>query len=90
MPGLPKGLARKVYARDAWRCRYCQNRAALHPHHVIFQSHGGPDEMWNLITLCSCCHLDGVHGGKLKVIVKLTLADNVIVQFVSKEDWKPK
>lgn len=90
MPGLPKGLARKVYVRDGWRCRFCSNRTGLHPHHVLYRSHGGKDEMCNLITLCAGCHLDGIHGAKLKLIVKETLIDNVIVQFVPKEGWKPK
>jgi hypothetical protein len=25
-------------------------------HHVLFRSRGGPDEAWNLVTLCEGCH----------------------------------
>lgn len=25
-------------------------------HHITFRSQGGPDEEWNLITLCGSCH----------------------------------
>lgn len=34
---------------------------ALHLHHVIRRSQGGPDTPENLVTLCAVCH-DWVHG----------------------------
>lgn len=29
----------------------------LEVHHIIYRSHGGPDEEWNLITLCKEHHM---------------------------------
>jgi predicted HNH restriction endonuclease len=52
--------------RDGWRCFYCNSSQNLHPHHITFKSQGGPDELWNLLTLCMNCHRD-VHDGKLLV-----------------------
>ncbi|MHC4342851.1 MAG: HNH endonuclease [Planctomycetota bacterium] len=43
------------------------SRAAEHLHHGVFRSHGGPDEPWNLIGLCSPHHLHGAHKGYLTV-----------------------
>jgi HNH endonuclease len=55
-----------VLERDGWRCRntQCGMRNNLHVHHIIFRSELGPDESWNLVTLCSDCH-DAVHAYKL-------------------------
>jgi len=36
-------------------------------HHLTYRSHGGGDDGENLISLCSFCHLDGEHGGRLRV-----------------------
>jgi hypothetical protein len=36
-------------------------------HHIVFQSHGGSDDRANLTSPCPWCHLDGVHGGRLRV-----------------------
>ena len=57
-----------VYLRDRWRCAspVCRSRNVT-PHHVRFRSHGGGDERANLVSLCENCHLELVHGGKLKV-----------------------
>ncbi len=58
-----------VYLRDRWRCAspVCASRNVT-PHHVRFRSHGGGEEQGNLISLCEKCHLELVHGGKLKVL----------------------
>ncbi len=58
----------EVYRRDRHRCSnpVCSRRD-LTPHHVVFQSHGGGDELENMVTLCSWCHLDGVHRGRVAV-----------------------
>jgi HNH endonuclease len=37
-------------------CVACGAQDNLHQHHVIPRSAGGPDDEWNLITLCSDCH----------------------------------
>lgn len=36
-------------------CRVC-GKAGYERHHIIFRSHGGPDEDWNLVRLCRGCH----------------------------------
>ena len=53
-------LCYKILRRDGWRCRNCEYRNNLHVHHCIYRSQGGPDESWNLLTLCAQCH-DAVH-----------------------------
>ena len=57
-----------VYLRDRFRCASptCSRRDVT-PHHVVFRSHGGGDERSNLVSLCTVCHLELVHGGRLKV-----------------------
>jgi hypothetical protein len=42
-------------------------RGAVTPHHIVFRAHGGGEERSNLVSLCTACHLDLVHGGHLKV-----------------------
>jgi hypothetical protein len=61
-----RALWMSVLERDGWRCRNprCGMRNNLHVHHIIFRSELGPDESWNLVTLCSDCH-DAVHAYKL-------------------------
>jgi hypothetical protein len=60
---------REVFERDGWRCTVpaCTARRNLHSHHIVFRSHEGPDESWNLTTLCAWHHQRGVHGGGLTI-----------------------
>jgi hypothetical protein len=56
-----------VYARDHYRC--CSpvcGRRDVTPHHLRFRSAGGDDSLENLASLCVWCHLEGVHGGRLR------------------------
>jgi hypothetical protein len=55
-----------IYARDRHRCAnpVC-TRPDVTPHHLTFRSHGGDDSDENLTSLCSWCHLEGIHGGRL-------------------------
>lgn len=57
-----------VYRRDAFTCSspVC-SRHDVQPHHLTFRSHGGGEEEENLTALCTWCHLEGVHGGRLRV-----------------------
>lgn len=57
-----------IHDRDRHRCvsPVCDSRNATN-HHLRYRSHGGGDEMENQITLCEFCHLEGEHGGRLKV-----------------------
>jgi len=86
---LPKGRARECYIRDGWKCRHCQNRSGLHPHHVIFKSHGGKDELSNLLTLCHQCHIQGIHERRLLLEVLEVLPNDLVVKFTRVKNWKP-
>ena len=56
-----------VYVRDRYRCRspVC-SRQDVTPHHLVFRSKGGSDEANNVATVCSWCHLFGIHGGRIR------------------------
>ena len=61
-------LREAVYERDKWKCRACnRTRGGLHAHHRIYRSHGGPDTMENILTVCHVCHSD-IHDGRLWII----------------------
>lgn len=53
---LPITLRRQVRQRDGNRCRWCGTELNLQVHHINYRSQGGPDEDWNLITLCDEHH----------------------------------
>ena len=67
-PETDGGYVRKVAERDGWKCTRpgCSNRTALTANHIIPRARGGPDETWNLHTLCAVCHA-AITGGRLKV-----------------------
>lgn len=56
-----------IYLRDSYRCRspVC-NRRDVTPHHLRFRSQGGGDEPQNVASVCSWCHLFGIHGGRIR------------------------
>jgi 5-methylcytosine-specific restriction endonuclease McrA len=85
---LDKNISKAVYIRDSWRCRHCNHRENLTPHHIIFKSQQGTDNFNNLITLCIQCH-NAVHDGKLEIIVLDVLPSNVVVSFKRLKGWKP-
>jgi hypothetical protein len=37
------------------------------PHHVVYRSHEGPDDAWNLTTLCAWHHRRGEHDGLIRI-----------------------
>lgn len=86
--GLPAKISRAIYTRDDWKCRHCNNRNGLHPHHVIYAGKGGPDTLDNLLTMCWKCHR-AVHDGFLKIEVVQKLAADLIVKFWRQRGWKP-
>lgn len=47
-----------ILDRDEYRCRICNvsNVVELHVHHRSYQNLGKPEEVQDLITLCSDCH----------------------------------
>jgi len=59
----------EVFERDRWWCTApaCSARRNLHRHHIVYRSHRGCDEPWNLTTLCAWHHQRGVHGRGLKI-----------------------
>lgn len=61
-------LSQRIRERDLGRCRVpgCSGRA-VHAHHLQPRSRGGSDDEWNLVSLCACHHLLGIHGGYLRV-----------------------
>ncbi len=61
-------LLQKVRERDLGRCQTpgCSRRA-VHSHHVVPRSRGGSDDPENLVALCACHHLRGIHGGYMRV-----------------------
>jgi HNH endonuclease len=85
---LPKTISSAMYERDNWHCRHCNRNSQLHPHHVVFKSAGGSDELNNLLTLCAKCHRD-VHEGRLAIWVETKTPTNLVVRFVKQEGWKP-
>ncbi len=80
--------AKACYVRDGWKCRHCGSRGPLHPHHIVYSSQGGPDELWNLITLCAFCHLEGIHKANLTIVEPADA--NHVVKFIRKVGWKPQ
>ena len=57
-----------MYRRDGYHCRFCKTTHNLTPHHIVFRSQGGTDDLSNLLTLCLRCH-DAVHVGTLMLVV---------------------
>ena len=51
-------------SRDAGECVWCGKTEPLHVHHIVPLSHGGGNELDNLVTLCVDCHGD-FHGYRI-------------------------
>lgn len=84
---------RATLERDGFKCRYCGSRSQLHVHHVIYRSQGGPDELWNLLTLDETCH-SAVHATDLILVEfgnqKIPFDTNYELLFQALNGWKPK
>jgi 5-methylcytosine-specific restriction endonuclease McrA len=83
-------LVRQVLRRDGYKCQSCGSRNNLAAHHVWFRSHGGPDMLWNLVTLCTACHngahkdvKDGQYGLEIRT-------DMNGFTFIRRVGWKPR
>lgn len=57
----------EIYERDCYRCGspVCGRRDVT-PHHLRFRSAGGSEAPANIRSLCTWCHLWGVHGGRIE------------------------
>jgi hypothetical protein len=63
----PSDIAyRHIYERDLFQCQspVCGRRDTT-PHHIRFRSAGGDDSDDNVTSLCTWCHLEGVHAGRI-------------------------
>jgi hypothetical protein len=58
-----------IYARERYECSnpVCP-RKDVTLHHLRFRAHGGSDDPNNLSTPCAWCHLEGIHGGRIKAL----------------------
>ncbi|MCK6544468.1 HNH endonuclease [Myxococcota bacterium] len=58
---------RSVFVRDLHRCTspVCE-RHDVTAHHVRFRAHGGSDDLDNMTSGCTFCHLEGIHRRRLK------------------------
>lgn len=60
-PQVWEPIAAKIRAKDDDQCQSCdkewkRGQKRFPVHHILPESLGGPDEEWNLITLCPQCH----------------------------------
>ncbi len=68
-PEYDRKWHRATLERDRYRCSApeCSKRSTLEVHHIVYASHGGPDVVTNLVTLCHYHHQHGEHGGRIRV-----------------------
>jgi 5-methylcytosine-specific restriction endonuclease McrA len=87
-----RALCKSILQRDRWKCRSCGMRNNLHVHHIVFRSQQGPDEAWNLITLCNACH-SGIHvdarEGVMGLVIVVPADARFGVKFIRNWGWKP-
>lgn len=46
-------------------CERCGCYAGIEPHHIFTVGSGGGDVSYNLVQLCTCCHI-GAHSGNIQ------------------------
>ena len=91
LPKFYSPLCKKVRARDGEKCRSCKLRNNLSVHHIIYRSQQGPDESWNLITLCVQCH-DALHAKNLRMEQdgEGAIDADHEVKFFRQNGWRPR
>jgi hypothetical protein len=65
---VPPSVVRFVWRRDGGRCRVpgCRSARGLEIHHLVHRVEGGCHDAWNLVLMCSACHLSH-HRGALAI-----------------------
>jgi hypothetical protein len=53
---ISHGLQKRVFERDAYRCKHCGTHLDLCVDHIIPESKGGTKKFDNLQTLCRACN----------------------------------
>ena len=85
-------LKQYIFERDDFKCRSCYYRNGLSVHHIVYRSQGGPDEDWNLVTLCTSCH-NGIHVDMQDGVPGLTILQPANAEerliFRRAEGWRP-
>lgn len=59
-------VKKEAAERDGGMCAIC-GAPAVDVHHVRYRSHGGKDELGNVVCLCRACH-EMAHGVKAKEV----------------------
>lgn len=72
----------KIRKLDGYKCRIwgCGSPNSLETHHIIPRGTQGPDEPWNLITLCEHHH-SLITQGKLRMTV-------ILLKLIVKKDFR--
>ena len=67
-----------------WGCRCTQS---LEVHHIVKKSQQGPDELWNLITLCNKHHNDITEGRISDIAVLSKLRKKIDFRWQPALEW---
>ncbi|HET6923356.1 MAG TPA: HNH endonuclease signature motif containing protein [Anaeromyxobacteraceae bacterium] len=63
------------------------SRPSAQDHHLVFQSHGGGNDLGNMTALCAPHHLRGIHGGRLRV--SGTAPDRLVWHLANGRPFRP-
>ena len=80
-------IRRQCFERDKYHCRHCNNTNGLHPHHIVYRSAGGKDELDNLVTVCWICHRQ-IHDGFLAVNASWNLEGELVILAFTRRNRK--
>jgi hypothetical protein len=88
---VTKRMREQVFARDHGRCRVpgCRASRNLHIHHIIEQAAGGPNELWNMLLLCSGHHV-ALHAGLLSITGRAGDRDELSIRWTYRPPWTPE
>jgi hypothetical protein len=85
---VTKRMREQVFARDHHRCQVpgCRSARNLDVHHIIEQAAGGPNELWNLILLCSGHHA-ALHAGLISITGRKGPREDVQIRWTYRRPW---